>query len=94
MTLLCSCILSCLKRCDGLSDRKAIKEIAARNIVSGGEQTLLKRYKRAKSAFAPISTFYDRIAIDMGNEGLVRTMEQSLFRDNKDTFLSPDKVCA
>ncbi len=79
-----------LKRRNRLSDRKAIKMIAAQNVVSGTEQTLLQRYKRAKKAFEPMSRLYDTFAAAKGNDVLVRVMEESLTGDDKDTFLSPD----
>jgi hypothetical protein len=79
-----------LKRRDKLSDRKAIKKIAAQNLISGTEQTLLQRYKRAKKLFLPISRFYDNVAAALGSDALVHIMEEALSGDNKDTFLSPD----
>jgi hypothetical protein len=79
-----------LKRRDGLSDRAAIKKIAAQNLVSGTEQTLHQRYKRAKKQFVPMSRLYDIFAAAKGRDALVRVMEESLSGDDKDTFLSPD----
>ncbi|MGH6847958.1 MAG: hypothetical protein ACREC0_11125 [Methylocella sp.] len=79
-----------LKRRDGLSDRKAIKRIAAQNLVSGTEQTLRQRYKRAKKLFESMSRLYDNFAAAKGRDALVRVMEESLSGDEKDTFLSPD----
>lgn len=79
-----------LKRRDGLSDRKAIKKIATQNLVSGTEQTLHQRYKRAKKQFVPMSRLYDNFAAAKGRDALVRIMEELLSGDDKDTFLSPD----
>jgi hypothetical protein len=79
-----------LKRRDGLSERKAIKMIAAQNIISGTEQTLLQRYKRAKTPFKPMSRMYDNIAAAKGSNVLVKIMEEALTGDDKDLFLSPD----
>jgi hypothetical protein len=79
-----------LKRRDGLPDRKAIKKIAAQNLVSGTEQTLHQQYKRAKKQFVPMSRLYDNLAAAKGRDALVRIMQESLSGDDKDTFLSPD----
>jgi hypothetical protein len=79
-----------LKRRDGLSERKAVKSIAERNLVSGSEEALLKRYKNAKPVFAPMVAMFDSLAAAAkGNDVFVRVMEESLFGDDKDTFLSP-----
>lgn len=43
-----------IKRRDRLSDRKAIEVIVVQKLVSGSEQTLLKRYDRTKKLFAPM----------------------------------------
>jgi hypothetical protein len=79
-----------LKRRDGLSERKAIKRIAEDDLVPGTETALLKRYRNAKTSFAPMAEMFDAMAAILGNDVFVRTMEESLSGDEKDTFLSPD----
>lgn len=78
-----------LKRRDGLSERKAVKSIADRNLVSGSEEALLKRYKNAKPVFARTVAIFEGLADARGNDVLVRVMEESLFGDDEETFLSP-----
>jgi hypothetical protein len=78
-----------LKRRDKVSDRKAVTQIAARNILLGTEPTLLQRYKRAKKQFEPMSRLFDNIAAAKGREALVLILEDALSGDNKDTILSP-----
>jgi hypothetical protein len=78
-----------LKRRDGLSERKAIKQIAAQKLVSGTEDTLRQRYKRSKKKFAPMARLYDNFAAMKGRDTLVQIMEGSLSGDDKDTVLSP-----
>jgi hypothetical protein len=75
-----------LRRRDGLSDRKAIQKIAAGNVVSGTETTLLQRYKRAKPLFKPMSSILDNIAVAIGQDGLVDSLEAALFEDEKKQF--------
>jgi hypothetical protein len=79
-----------LKRRDSMSNREAIKEIAAQNLVAGTEQTLHQRYKRAKKRFEPLSLMYDNAAAAIGRDAFVHAMEEALFGDDKETFLSPD----
>jgi hypothetical protein len=83
-----------LKRRDRFSERKAIKEIAAQNLVSGNEETLLQRYKRAKKDFLPMSRGFDNLAARIGPEAFVSVLEESLSGDDKDIFLSPGQTCA
>ena len=79
-----------LKRRDGLSERKAIKRIADDNLVRGTEAALLKRYKNAKTTFAPMARMFDNMVAALGHDVFVQTMEESLSGDGKDTFLSPE----
>lgn len=86
-----------LKRRDGLSERKAIKRIADDNLVRGNEAALLKRYKNAKTTFAPMARMFDNMVAALGHDVFVQTMEESLSGmeeslsgDGKDTFLSPE----
>jgi hypothetical protein len=79
-----------LRRRDGLSDRKAIEKIAVRNLVSGTEDTVRKRYTRAKQKFRPIVAMFDNIAAGIGEEAFLRELEDALSGDKKETFLSPD----
>jgi hypothetical protein len=78
-----------LKRRDGLSDRRAVKEIAAQHIIKGSEQTLLQRYKRTKNQFAPFAQLLDNITAVKGSDAVVQVMEKALAGDDKETFLSP-----
>ena len=66
-----------LKRRDGLSERKAIKRIADDNLVRGTEEALLKRYKNAKTTFAPMARIFDNLVAVVGHDVFVQTMEQS-----------------
>jgi hypothetical protein len=79
-----------LKRRDGLSERKAIKCIANRNLVSGTEAALWKRYDRAKRKFNPMTRMFDKMTAVIGRDALVQTMEEAFSGDKKETFLSPD----
>jgi hypothetical protein len=79
-----------LKRRDGLSERKAIKRIAGDNLVLGTEAALLKRYKNAKTTFAPIARMFDNMVAVLGHDVFVQTMEESFSGDGKDAFWSPD----
>jgi hypothetical protein len=79
-----------LKRRDKLSERKAIKEISAQRLVSGTEDTLLKRYKSAKTQFVPMSLMFDNAASRIGRDGFLSALADALFGDEKDTILSPD----
>jgi hypothetical protein len=79
-----------LRRRDGLSDRKAIEKIAAGNLLSGTEDTVRKRYTRAKEKFRPIATMFDNMAAGIGEEAFLRELEDALSGDKKETFLSPD----
>jgi hypothetical protein len=79
-----------LKRRDGLSERKAVKNFAAQKLIVGTEWTLLQRYKRTKKQFASLSRLYDWLATTLGRDVFVQIMEESLSGNNKDTFLSPD----
>jgi len=79
-----------LRRRDGLSDRKAIQKIAGQNLVSGTESALLQRYKRAKTQFRLMSAMFDNMAAVIDQDGLVRSLEDGLFGDKKQTILSPD----
>jgi hypothetical protein len=83
-----------LTRRNRLSERKAIKEIAAQKIVLGNEAALLQRYKRAKQSFLPISRGFDNLAARIGHDALVSMLEESLYGDNKEIFLSPGDACA
>ncbi len=83
-----------LKRRDKLSERGAIHMITAQNLISGTEPTLLQRYKRAKKQFSPISILFDNISDREGRGVFVRAMEEALSGDEKESFLSPDRVCA
>jgi hypothetical protein len=74
---------------ENLSDRRAIKVIAGQSLVPGTEQTLRQRYKLAKAQFVPLSRMLKNIAAAKGRDVLVRIMEESLFGEDKDTFLSP-----
>jgi hypothetical protein len=78
-----------LKRRDVLSDHQAIQKIANQNLVSGSEGALLQRYKRAKKLFRPMSEMFDNVVIAIGKDGLVWSLEEALFRDKKETILSP-----
>jgi hypothetical protein len=78
-----------LRRRDGLSDRKAIRKIAAENLASGTETALLQRYKRAKQLFKPMSSMFDNAAVAVGQDRLVDSLEDALFGDEKETILSP-----
>ena len=77
------------RRRDNLSDRKAIKAIAAQGLVSGSETALLQRYKRSKRQFAPLFRMFDNMAAVMGHDAAIQNMEASLFGDDKETILSP-----
>jgi len=77
------------KRRDGLSERKAIIELAKRNVIPGSEQALRQRYKRAKKHYEPIFRLFDNVAAAKGHDVFVRILEESLTGDQKDTFLSP-----
>lgn len=79
-----------LKRRDRLSERKAIKRIADGHVVPGKEAALLKRYKNAKTNFAPMARMFDKMDAALGHDGFVQTMEESFSGHVKDTFLSPD----
>jgi hypothetical protein len=78
-----------LRRREGLKDRPAIKRIAAQKLVEGTEETLRKRYNNVKKHFAPMTTMFDNMAAAKGNDALVCILEESLFGDEKDIFLSP-----
>jgi hypothetical protein len=67
-----------LRRRDGLSDRKAIEKIAAGNLVSGTEDTVRKRYTRAKEKFRPMATMFDNVAAGIGEEAFLRALEDAL----------------
>ena len=79
-----------LKRRDGLSERKAIKRIADDNLVRGTEAALLKRYKNAKTTFAPMAGMFDNIVATLGHDVFVQIIEESFSGDGKNTFLSPE----
>ena len=79
-----------LKRRDGLSERKAIRRIADENVVRGTEAALLKRYKNAKTTFAPMARMFDNMVAALGHDVFVQIMEESFSGDGKDTFLSPE----
>jgi hypothetical protein len=79
-----------LKRRDKLSERKAIKTISDQRLVSGTEDTLLKRYKNAKTQFRPISVMFDNAASRVGKDAFLWALTDALFGDDKDTILSPD----
>lgn len=83
-----------LKRRDGLSERKAIKHIADGNLVPGTEEALRKRYKTAKTTFAPMARMFDNMAAAMGSDAFIQAMVDSFSGDGKDTFWSPDQGCA
>jgi hypothetical protein len=83
-------LVELLKRRDGLSERKAIRRIAADNLVAGSEAALLKRYKSAKTPFAPMARMFDNMVAALGHDVFVQTMEESFSGDRKDTFWSPD----
>jgi hypothetical protein len=69
-----------IKRRDGLSDRKAIEAVVAQKLVSGSEQTLLKRYNRTKKLFAAMGRLFDNVAEAEGSDLLVSIMEDVLLR--------------
>jgi hypothetical protein len=69
-----------IKRRDGLSDRKAIQVVVAQKLISGSEQTLLKRYNRTKKLYAPMVRLFDNVAKAKGSELLVSIMEDVLLR--------------
>src|SRR6266404_1797317 len=81
-----------LKRRDGLSERKAIKEIHSQNLVSGTEEVLLKRYNRAKPQFLFMSVVFDNVTDHprIGKDGFLCALEDALSGDEKETILSPD----
>lgn len=78
-----------LKRRDGLSERKAISLVAAQQLVPGTEAALLQRYKRTKKQFAPMSRLFDNVITRIGRDVFIHIMENALFGDKKDLFLSP-----
>lgn len=77
-----------LTRREGLSERQAINKIAAQDLVSGTEEALRQRYKRTKKQFIPVFLLFDKFAAAKGHDVLLRTLEESLSGDDKDTFLS------
>jgi hypothetical protein len=78
-----------LRRRCGLSDRKAIQQIAAQNLVAGAEDALRKRYTNLKRPFRPIAEMFDRAASAIGSEAMVSSLEDALFGDEKEIISPP-----
>ena len=77
------------KKRDELSEREAIKKIAAQKVVEGTETALRGRYKRAKPNFVLHSKLFDWAEARLGNHAFVKFLEESLAEDKKDSILSP-----
>jgi hypothetical protein len=78
-----------LKRRDGLSERKAIAEIVAKDLVSGSEAALRKRYQNAKNSFAPMSAMFDNAASAIGKDRFLSCLGEALSGEGKESFWSP-----
>lgn len=73
-----------LKRRDGRSERAAIAEIAAQNVISGTNSTILTRYKRAKPNFGPLVEMFERMETRLGRQALISALEAAFVGDKKE----------
>jgi hypothetical protein len=70
-------LIELLKRRDGVSDRAAIKKIAARKILNGAFETLRTRYQRAKRD-KHLGVLLKTIGGSVSNEQLVDALESGV----------------